>query len=114
MRTPTIMLVSALGLVSLAGCGGDEHKSDLEQKYDRLKLGMSHQEVAAILGPGRQVTAAQIAAAPEYPKLDTAGLPEDTVWYVWDGNLQYVLVGFSKDKAVLAQITGSPPKQLGK
>jgi hypothetical protein len=114
MRRPTILLVSSLGVVSLTGCGGGDRKSDLEQKYHRLTLGMSQQEVVAILGPGRKVTAAQIAAVPEYPKLDTTGLPEDTVWYVWDGNLQYVLVGFSQDKAILSRITGTSPPKLGK
>jgi hypothetical protein len=113
MRMPTVLLVSAVGLVLLTGCGGDR-KSALEQKYHRLTFGMSHQEVVAILGPGRQVTAAQIAAVPEYPKLDTTGLREDTVWYVWDGSLQYVLVGFNQDKAILTRITGSsPPRRLG-
>ena len=110
MRGP---LLIGIALLPLTGCGDGKH--ELERKYDRLKLDMTAEQVTAIMGQGKPVTAAEIAAYPEHPKLDTAGLPEDTRWVRWGDGYPYVLAGFSKDKLVMAQILGvDPPKRLGR
>ena len=115
MRARSLWLLAvAVAPLPCAGCGG-ERKHELESKYDQLKLDMSAGQVTAIMGEGKPVTAAEIAAYPEHPKLDMTGLPEDTRWVRWGDGYPYVLAGFSKDKLVLAQIVGvGPPKRLGR
>ena len=107
-----LSLLMGAALLTLAGCGDGKH--DLERKYDRLKLDMTAEQVTAVMGEGKPVTAADIAAYPEHPKLDMTGLPDDTRWVRWGNGYPYVLAGFSKDGLVLAQVFGvGPPKRLG-
>ena len=110
MRLATVACVA---LLWLTGCG--DGKSDLERKYDQLKLDMTAEQVKAVMGEGKPVTAAEVAAYPEHPKLDMTGLPEDARLVRWGDGVPYVLAAFSQDRLVLAQITGaSQPKRLGK
>lgn len=108
-----ILLTACVALFSFTGCGDGGH--ELERKYDRLKLDMTTVQVAAIMGQGKPVTTAEIAAYPEFPKLDLTGLPEDARWVRWGDGYPYVVACFSKDKLVLSRILGvGPPKRLGR
>ena len=108
-----LSLMMGAALVTLAGCGDGKH--DMERKYDRLKLRMTAEQVTAVMGEGKPVTASDIAAYSEHPKLDMTDLPDDTRWVRWGDGYPYVLVGFSKDRLVLAQVSGvGPPKRLGR
>jgi hypothetical protein len=115
MRAKPSELIAVVGVVLLlAGCGGSG-KSELERRYDGLKLDMTAEQVTAVMGEGKPVTAAEIAAYPESPKLDMTGLPGDARWVRWGDGVPYVLAGFSNDRLVLAQLTGAAaPKRLGR
>ncbi len=107
-----LSLLTVLSLLMLCGCGDGKH--ELERKYDRLKLDMTAEQVTAVMGEGKAVTTAEIAAYPEHPKLDATGLPDDTRWVRWGDGYPYALAAFSKDRLVLAQVLGvGPPKRLG-
>jgi hypothetical protein len=100
------------GGVKSLGCQDGKH--NLERKYDKLKVGMTDKEVSGIMGSGKSVTAEEIAAYAEYPKLDLAGLSGDTRWVKWGDGYPYVLAGFDKDKLVVARIVGvAPAKKIG-
>lgn len=108
-------LSSLLGAACLLVLGCGDGKSDLERKYDKLKVGMTDKEVTAIMGSGKPVTAEEIAAYLEYPKLDLSGLSGDTRWVRWGDGYPYVLAGFDKDKLVVARIVGAkPPDRVGR
>jgi hypothetical protein len=108
------LLAIGAGSLLFAGCKGGDQKHELERKYDQLKIDMTSEEVAAIMGEGKPVTAAELATYPEHPQLDTTGLPEDTRWVRWGDGYPYVLAGFGKDILVLAAIKGvGQPKRLG-
>ena len=78
-----LSMLMGTALLTLVGCGDGKH--DLERKYDRLKLDMTAEQVTAMMGEGKPVTAADIAAYPEHPKFDMTGLPDDTRWIRWGG-----------------------------
>lgn len=110
MRRPLVLGLFALALV---GCGDGKHP--LEKKYDQLALDMTAEQVQQVMGEGKPVTAAEVTSYPGHPKLDTTDLPADTRWVRWGDGLPYVLVGFSQDKVVLAQVLGvGPPKRTGR
>lgn len=101
-------VLSCLVLAVVPGCGGNS-KSDLEQRYEQVRTGMTEEQVAGILGQGRAVTTAELATYPEYPKFDTKEFPPDTKWMQWDGKLQYVLVGIAGGKVVVCRLVGAQP-----
>lgn len=99
-----------VGLVTVVGCGGDSAKA-LEQKYERLKMGMTKAQVTEIMGPGKSVTIDEIKAYPEFPTLNPRDAPADTQWTRWGEGIPYVLAGMSKDKVVLVRIFGVGPSK---
>lgn len=107
-----VAIISAVlgSLAVLPGCG-KSGKSDLERRYEQVQTGMTEEQVADILGQGRVVTAAELATYAEYPKFDPKEFPPETKWVQWDGNLQYVLAGFSDGKLVVCQLVGAEPPE---
>ncbi len=99
---PTILIVALMG-----GCQNANSRSDLERRYDQVKLNMTQDQVKSIMGDGREVTRAEIEKYPEYPKFDTTDFPKATKWMQWDGKLQYVLAGFSEGKLVVIRLVGA-------
>jgi hypothetical protein len=103
-----ILLLFSLGL--FLGCGGDSAVA-LQEKFDRLKLGMTNSQIAEIMGAGKAVTFAEIKAYPEFPTLNPADAPEDSKWTRWGEGYPYVLAAVSKDKLVLVRILGVRPSK---
>jgi hypothetical protein len=97
-------LVVGMFTLLVMGCNGDSSK-EMEQKYDQLKVDMSVAEVNAIMGgAGKAMSVDVVDEMPEKERPDLTKLPSDTRWVRWGESYPYVLVAFSKDKMVLAQV----------
>jgi hypothetical protein len=106
----TLCLLLMPGLACLVvGCNSQPSKSSFETKYDHVKLGMTEEQVITILGQGREVKAREIAVYAESPKLQPKDYPADTKWMQWDGEMQYILVGLSSGKVIVARLVGAQP-----
>ncbi len=104
------MRIVALVVVMLlfAGCSGNG-KTDFQNRYERIQTGMTEQQVTDILGPGKVTPAAELATFSEYPKLDPKEFSPNVKWVKWDGNLQYILVGFTDGKVEVCRLMGARP-----
>ncbi|MCE2797536.1 MAG: hypothetical protein LW816_19600 [Planctomyces sp.] len=100
----TTLIVLCFVFVTVRGCTRPA-APEWEVQFDKLQLGMTEQQVVAIMGPGKRMTTEQLNQYDFFPKQDPANLPDDVIWIRWGELVPYVAVAIS-DGGVVIKETG--------